>query len=116
MVELVGFGILAYSVKIASVGWLFGALAVVVAGYSCMQPSLYSLVSRWSDPKQQGKALGVSQSVSAMARIFGSALGIPMLKAFVFLPYIVASVLMLVVAVLIAIACRTGQDFSDQSS
>jgi hypothetical protein len=39
-----------------------------------------------------------------------------MLKAFVFLPYIVASVLMLVVAVLIAIACRTGQDFSDQSS
>ena len=116
LIELVGFGILAYSVKIASVGWLFAALAVVVAGYSCMQPSLYSLVSRWSDPKQQGKALGVSQSVSAMARIFGSALGIPMLKAFVFLPYIVASVLMLVVAVLIAIACRTGEDFSDQSS
>ena len=76
LIELVGFGILAYSVKIASVGWLFAALAVVVAGYSCMQPSLYSLVSRWSDPKQQGKALGVSQSVSAMARIFGSALGI----------------------------------------
>ncbi len=116
LIELVGFGILAYSVKIASVQWLFAALAVVVAGYSCMQPSLYSLVSRWSDPKQQGKALGVSQSVSAMARIFGSALGIPMLKAFVFLPYIVASVLMLVVAVLIAIACRTGEDFSEQSS
>ncbi len=116
LIELVGFGILAYSVKIASVQWLFAALAVVVAGYSCMQPSPYSLVSRWSDPKQQGKALGVSQSVSAMARIFGSALGIPMLKAFVFLPYIVASVLMLVVAVLIAIACRTGEDFSEQSS
>ena len=81
-----------------------------------MQPSLYSLISRWSDPTKQGKALGVSQSVSALARIFGSALGIPMLKAFVFLPYIAASVLMLGVAVLIAVACRTGEDFGETPS
>lgn len=113
IIEVVGFGVLSYAVKLGSVGWLFAALAIIVTGYSCMQPSLYSLISRWSDPTKQGKALGVSQSVSALARIFGSALGIPMLKAFVFLPYIVASVLMLMVAGLIAVACRTGEDFGE---
>jgi DHA1 family tetracycline resistance protein-like MFS transporter len=112
LIEVVGFGLLSYAVKLGSVAWLFGSLAVIVTGYSCMQPTLYSLISRWSDPTKQGKALGVSQSVSALARIFGSALGIPMLKAFVLLPYIAASVLMLVVAGLIAVACRTGQDFA----
>ena len=113
LIEVVGFGVLSYAVKIASVGWLFGALAIIVTGYSCLQPSLYSLISRWSDPTKQGKALGVSQSVSALARIFGSALGIPMLKVFLFLPYIAASVLMLIVGVLIAIACKTGTDYAE---
>lgn len=114
LIEVVGFGVLSYAVKLGSVSWLFGALAVIVTGYSCMQPSLYSLISRWSDPGKQGKALGVSQSVSALARIFGSALGIPMLKAFVFLPYIAAAVLMLIVAALVAIACSSGKDFGDE--
>lgn len=117
LIEVVGFGLLALAVHKESEAWLYGSLAVIVAGYSCLQPSLYSLISRWSDPEKQGTAMGVSSSVSAMARIFGSALGIPMLKAFLLLPYFVASGLMLVVAVMIAVACRTGRDFnaSDRS-
>jgi MFS family permease len=111
LIEVVGFGLIAYAVRLASVHWLFISLAVIVAGYSCLQPSLYSLLSRWSDPSQQGTALGVGQSVSALARIFGSALGIPMLKAFLYLPYAVGSLLMLIVAILVAIACRYGRDF-----
>ncbi len=116
IIEVLGFGVLSWAVNVASVGWLFGALAIIVTGYSLMQPSLYSLISRWSDPTKQGRALGVSQSVSAMARIFGSALGIPMLKAFILLPYIAASGLMLLVAVLVAVACKTGSDFESGST
>lgn len=111
LIEVVGFGILTYAVAIASEPWLYGSMVVIVAGYSCLQPSLYSLISRWTDPAEQGKALGVSQSVGALARIFGAALGIPMLKIYLYLPYIVASVLMLVVAGAVALACRTGRDF-----
>ena len=111
-IEVVGFGVITYAVYAASLFWLFGALAIIVAGYSFLQPSLYSLLSRWSDPTEQGKVLGVGQSVSAMARIFGSALGVPMLKATLFLPYLVASVLMLVVVALIMSASRSGKDFS----
>jgi MFS family permease len=114
LIEVVGFGLVSYAVKIGSVNWLFGSLAVIVAGYSFLQPSLYSLLSRWTDPSQQGKVLGVGQSVSAMARILGSALGIPMLKAFLYLPYVVGSVLMLVVAISVALASRTGRDFESE--
>jgi predicted MFS family arabinose efflux permease len=73
------------------------------------------LLSRWSDPTQQGVVLGVGQSVSAMARILGSALGIPMLVAYLYMPYVVGSVLMLLVAIFIAMACRTGRDFQEAS-
>jgi len=114
MVAIVQGGIVRQLAKryAASLGWLFGALAIIVAGYSCLQPSLYSLLSRWSDPSQQGKVLGVGQSVSALARIFGSGLGIPMLKATLFLPYLIASILMLAVAIMITSAGRSGRDFS----
>ena len=111
LIEVVGFGLISYAVNIGSVNYLFASLAVIVAGYSCLQPSLYSLLSRWSDPSQQGQVLGVGQSVSALARIFGSALGIPLLKAYLFLPYLVGSVLMIAVALSVLLACRTGRDF-----
>ena len=113
-IEVIGFGLVAYAVNIASVPALFGALAVVVAGYSCMQPSFHSLLSRWSDPSQQGKVLGIGQSVSALARIFGSALGIPMLKYFLYLPYVVGSALMLLVVLLVTVASQTGRDFEGE--
>jgi MFS family permease len=109
--EVIGFAMLAYATHLGSETWLFSSLAVIVAGYSFLQPSLYSLISRWSDPQKQGKALGVSQSVSALARIFGSAFGIPLLKASMILPYILGSALMLTVGVMIAFACKIGKDF-----
>ena len=109
--EVVGFAIMAVAASRHSLPILFTALGVIVIGYSCLQPSLYSLLSRWSDPREQGKVLGVGQSVSAMARIVGSAIGIPMLKAAVVLPYALASVLMLGVGSMIFLACRTGKDF-----
>jgi MFS family permease len=116
IIEVFGFYFLCVAVDKGSVNFLFGALAIIVAGYSCLQPSLYSLLSRWSDPREQGKVLGVGQSVSALARIFGSGLGIPMLKAFLILPYLLGSVLMFVVAGFIFWACRSGRDFEVESS
>lgn len=115
LIEVVGFGLMAYAASQASLNWLFASLVVIVCGYSCLQPSLYSLLSRWSDPSKQGTVLGVGQSVNAIARIFGSAIGIPMLKASFFIPfgmpYFVSAILMFVVAGLILAASKRGQDF-----
>ncbi len=120
MIEVVGFGLMAYAAAQASLAWLFGSLGFVVCGYSCLQPSLYSLLSRWSDPKKQGTVLGVGQSVNALARIMGSAFGIPMLKASFFipfgLPYVVSAALMIGVALLVFWASKQGADFVEESA
>lgn len=50
-------------------------LAVLVAGFAMMTPSVQALISKRADPARQGEVLGVNQSASAMARIVGPAIG-----------------------------------------
>lgn len=111
LIEIVGFGLVAVAISQASIALLFTALLVVITGFSLMQPSLNSLLSRRSSPERQGTILGVGQSVNALARIFGSGLGIPMLKASIALPYWLAAGLMLVAALLVWRATTTGSDY-----
>lgn len=111
--EVLGFGLVAAAVAQASVPLLFTALIVIVTGFSFMQPSLNSLLSRRTDPKHQGRVLGVGQSVNALARILGSGLGIPMLKANLMLPYLAGAGLMGLGAVMVLVAVKAGSDFPD---
>ena len=119
MLEVVGFALMAYAASSGSLTWLFSALVVIVCGYACLQPNLYSLLSRWSDPKKQGTVLGIGQSINALARIMGSAIGIPMLKTSFFIPYampyFVSAILMLLVGGLIFWAAKFGVDFQSSS-
>jgi MFS family permease len=66
-----------YSLTALRVG-LFVMLAVAVTGFAFMTPSAQALISRRSDPAKQGEILGVNQSASAMARILGPAVGVPL--------------------------------------
>ncbi len=53
---------------------ILAALAVftvAVMGFAFLTPSAQSLISRRTDPTQQGEILGVNQSASALARILG---------------------------------------------
>ena len=77
-----------------------------------MQPNLNALLSRRSDPEKQGMILGVGQSVSSLARIFGSGLGIPLLKMQIAMPYYVATGLMGLGLLLVVVASRAGKDYS----
>ncbi|HXG08830.1 MAG TPA: MFS transporter [Gemmataceae bacterium] len=77
-------------------------LAVLVTGFALMTPSIQALISRRADPTRQGEILGVNQSMSALARILGPAIG-----PFLFfadsshvLPYVVGAGLMAVVFML----------------
>ncbi len=49
----------------------FGVLALLGAGFGMTGPAMVGLVSRFTDPAQQGRALGVTQAASSMARIVG---------------------------------------------
>lgn len=111
-IEILGFGLMMLAISYESWQLLLGALAVVVCGFSCMQPSLNSLLSRRSSPENQGSILGAGQSVSSLARILGSGLGIPLLKLQMYLPYILASCLMAFGVLTVIFAARSGSDYS----
>ena len=76
-----------------------------------MMPSLNSLISRRSDPAQQGGILGVTQSVSSLARILGPMIGIPLHGVGIGLPYWLAAALMGAGLVLVIVAARGGRDY-----
>jgi MFS family permease len=113
VLQVCGFVLLAAAIRAASVPGLLITLAIVVAGFAIMMPSLQSLLSRRSDPQKQGSVLGVGQSVSALARILGPAVGIPILKLNAVAPYLAAAMLMIVALLLVRIAMRRGGDYAD---
>ncbi len=84
------------AIHLESVGLLFTSLFFVVSGFSFITPALNSLISRRSDPAQQGRILGVSQSVNSLARILGPLVGNILLVKHLSAPYLVALVLILV--------------------
>lgn len=111
LMQLAGFGGVIAAVQGASVPGLLGALAVVVTGYGMLSPSLNALLSRRTDPARQGRVLGVGQSVSSLARIFGAALGIPLLKIHLALPFVTGAALMAGGVLLVLWATRMGTDY-----
>src|ERR1051326_3196319 len=87
------------------------SLAVAVTGFAFLTPSVSSLISRRSDPSQQGGILGVNQSASAMARILGPMVGLALYTATSshLLPYFEGACIILVMLPLIA-RIRKGAD------
>ena len=113
--EVLGFAGLAVAADQGSIAWLFASLTVLVSGFAFITPSLNGLISRRTDPRNQGSILGLAQSASALARILGPAIGIPMLMAMPKLPLFVGAATMAVGCTLIVIAASKGHDFEDAS-
>jgi MFS family permease len=90
---------------------LFVGLAVVVCGFSCMRPAINSLISRRTDPTQQGTVMGVTDSVQSLSRIVGPLVGLPLYHAIVVGPLYLGAILMVVVILLLKVAVGRGKDF-----
>jgi MFS family permease len=113
--EVVGFFLMIAAISSQSVALLFVALGIVVAGFSFMQPSLSSLLSRRTDPEKQGIAMGLGQSANSLARIVGSGIGIPLLKLSLTFPYYLAAALMTVGGVVTVVAATRGKDYAKKT-
>ena len=113
MLQIIGFAVMLLAMNLANDWILFVALGIVTTGFAFMQPSLLALLSRRSNPEQQGVIMGVGQSVSSLARIIGSGIGIPLLMIHLNLPYFVAIGLMTCGVLVIISAGRTGNDYGD---
>ncbi|MEE2686405.1 MAG: MFS transporter [Planctomycetota bacterium] len=90
---------------------LFIGLAVVVCGFSCMRPAINSLISRRTDPAQQGTVMGVTDSVQSLSRIVGPLVGLPLYHAIVVGPLYLGAILMGVGILLLKVAVGRGKDF-----
>jgi MFS family permease len=111
VVTMLGFVLLSLASQSASVWFLVVASAVEVTGFSLMTPSLQSLISRRSDPAKQGGVLGVSQSVSALARVAGPLIAVPLFFRGATLPYWTAAAMMAGAMMIFLLWARRGKDY-----
>ncbi len=108
---IVGFVLLARATHHESFTQLLWAMAIEVTGFAFVNPSLQSLISRRSDPAQQGGILGLGQSATSLARIIGPVVGLRLFAQSAAWPYWAAAALMAVGLGMIIVSVRTGHDF-----
>ncbi len=114
LLELLGFGLMIEAVRLASVPWLFAALAFVVSGFAFLTPSINSLLSRRSAPAWQGGILGLGQSATALARILAPLVGMQLFHRGETLPFWAGGALMAAAGALVVLAARLGTDYGVQ--
>jgi MFS family permease len=115
VLSLLGFIAIAMASQSNSIPFLMAASALEVGGFACITPSIMSLISRRSDPARQGSISGVAQSVSALARIAGPIVSIPLFKRGATLPYWTSTGLMLFALAIMLVAVRGGRDYGKEA-
>lgn len=91
-----------------STAMLYLVLPIVVVGFSALNPSLQSLLSRRTAASDQGGVLGLGQSMSALARILGPVLGLSLNDVNITLPYWTGAGIM-AVGVLLTLGLRAPE-------
>lgn len=74
------------------------AMAIIAFGNSFLTPTISTILSKNSSEADQGKILGTNQSVGSMARLVGPLAGSALYGVAYYLPYVAASIIMLLVA------------------
>jgi MFS family permease len=109
LVMVLGLLLIGFAGNNESVRQLYWFLPVAVVGFSAVTPSLQSLLSLNTSADDQGKVLGVGQSMSALARILGPVAGMQLFDPeHVAWPYWAGAGLMLV-ALAFMLATRSGK-------
>jgi multidrug resistance protein len=107
----IAFGLLMVPLA-PTVSALFAVCGTIALGMGFNNPALTSMVSRLSDPGEQGGMLGLAQSLAALGRIAGPAWG-----GFLFdhlgmtIPYLSAGSIMVLALLLAVSAVRRAQSF-----
>ncbi len=109
---LIGFTGLAFVGPGSSTLFLCSVIPVSVLGFSAISPSVYALLSLNSSETQQGEIMGLGQSVSAIGRILGPMIGIPLFYQKEMYPYLCGAFVM-VISLFLVLGYQ-GQQGSDQ--
>lgn len=114
VLSIAGFILLAVMAESGnrSIPLLMVAAAVEVSGIAFVFPAVQALISRRTDPAEQGGILGAGESISSIARITGVFFGVWLYTAWPSVPYWAAAGMMAIVFLLVLAAVRTGGDFA----
>lgn len=117
LLSVSGFVLLAVmgETKWGGIPLLMFASAVEVGGIAFVFPAIQALISRRTDPAEQGGILGAGESVSAMARITGILFGVWLYSVCPSVPFWSAAAMMAIVCGLVLWAVRTGKDYDTDS-
>lgn len=99
---VIGLALVGFAGRIESEGLLYAILPIAVIGFSAVNPALQSLLSLKVSADKQGEVLGVGQSISALARIVGPAIAMPLHATAVELPHWTGAGLMTIGLLLVA--------------
>ena len=100
----IGIGLIPF---VWSVPTLLGALGVLAVGMGFNNPSLMSMLSKLSDPDDQGGMMGLASSFSSLGRVVGPAWGGYLYDAYgTTMPYMSAAGLMFIAFLLAFIGLR----------
>ena len=80
--------------------YVLPVLTLAVTGFAFLTPSVQSLISRRSDPNQQGEILGANQGVSALANLGPLRSSLDLQIEPLHYPYAMSAVLLFVVFLL----------------
>lgn len=113
---ILGFACLAVAAHRGELFLLAGGMVVETIGFSFVNPSLQSLLSRRTPVDQQGEVLGLGQSAASLARIFGPLFGVSLFYRSAAAPFLAAAGVMAICAGLVFVAARRGHDYSRESN
>lgn len=115
--SIAGFVLLAMAAAggAANTFLLMIAAAVEVSGIAFLFPAVQALISRRTDPQEQGGILGAGESISAIGRIAGVLFGVWLYMVWPSVPYWAAATMMAIVLGLVVAAARTGGDYLAES-
>ncbi len=116
LAAVIGFVILAIGTATHSLPVLIIGALLEASGIAFVPAPIQSLISRRSDPQQQGGILGLNQSLSALARIIGHGVCYLLFAVTAALPFWTGAGLMGVALLLVAIHARGDRDFVETSS
>ncbi len=93
---------------------LMAATAIEVSGIAFVFPAVQALISRRTDPAEQGGILGAGESVSSVGRITGMMFGVWLYNVWPSVPYWSAAAMMAAVMALVLLAASRGTDYAGQ--
>ncbi len=108
---LMAFGLL--SIPFPSVEsfipWELLSLLLIALANGCVTPSITSLISQYTSPKEQGKVLGMNLSFSSIARVVGPVSGGYLYGMSIYYPYVAGFIVMMMASVLALVIWKRNE-------